>query len=57
MFSSRFQFSAPFIELVERGINLEAKDVLYNYINVTSMTRSQIGQAFKVEKEFHVITL
>jgi hypothetical protein len=57
MLSSRFQFFAPSINMVERGTNLEAKDVLYNYINATSMTRSQIGRAFKVSKEFHVITL
>ncbi len=40
MVSSRFQFSAPSAKLVERGINPEAKDVMYNYTNVTSMTRS-----------------
>jgi hypothetical protein len=38
VFSSRFQFSAPFVELVKRGVNPEAEDVLYNYINATSMT-------------------
>jgi hypothetical protein len=42
MLSSKFQFSTPFVELVEKGINLEVEDVLYNYINVTLMTRSQI---------------
>jgi hypothetical protein len=57
VFSSRFQLSSPFIKLVGRGINLEAKDVLYNYTNATSMTRSQTGWAFKTVKEFHVITL
>ncbi len=57
MFSSRFQFSSLSIELVERGINLEAEDVFYNYIDVTSMTRSQTGQALRVAKEFYVITL
>jgi len=57
MFSSRFQFFAPFVELVEKGINFETKDVFYNYTNVSSMTRSHIGWAFKVGKEFHVITL
>ncbi len=56
-FSSRFQFSTPFTKLVERGINLEYEDVLYNQTDVTSITRSQIGQAFKTTKEFHVITL
>jgi hypothetical protein len=57
VFSSRFPFSTTFAKLVERAINLEAKDVLYNYNNVTSITRSQTGRAFKVTKEFHVITL
>jgi hypothetical protein len=57
MFSSRFQFSTISIELVERGINHEAKDVLYDYTNATSMTRSQIGQAFRATKEFHVVKL
>jgi hypothetical protein len=38
VFSSRFQFSAPFAEFIKRGINLEAEDVLYNYTDATSMT-------------------
>jgi hypothetical protein len=38
MFSSRFQFSAHFVELVMKGIKLEVENVLYNYNNVTSMT-------------------
>ncbi len=33
MFSLRFQFSTPFVEPVERGINHEVEDVLYNYID------------------------
>ncbi len=33
MFSLRFQFSTPFVELVKRGINHEVEDVLYNYID------------------------
>jgi hypothetical protein len=57
MFSSRFQFSAFFVDMVERGINHEVEDVLYNYIDATSMTKSQIGHVFRVLKEFHVITL
>jgi hypothetical protein len=57
MLSSRFQFSAPFVELVERGINLETEDVFYNYTNVTSITKSHTGWAFMATKEFHVITL
>jgi hypothetical protein len=40
MFSSRFQFSTIFVELVERGINLEVENVPYNYTNTTSMNRS-----------------
>jgi hypothetical protein len=40
VFSSRFQFFAPSASLIERGINLEAEDVLYNYIDVISMTQS-----------------
>jgi hypothetical protein len=55
--SSKFQLFAPSTELVERGINLEAEDVLYNYTNVTSMTRSQTRWVFKVVNEFHVIIL
>jgi hypothetical protein len=54
--SSRFQLCTLSTELVERGINPEIKDVLYNYINVTSMTKSQTKRAFTVAKEFHVIT-
>lgn len=57
VFSSRFQFFAPVANLVERGINHEVEDVLYNYTNATSMTQSQTKQAFKAMKEFHVITL
>jgi hypothetical protein len=57
MLSLRFQFSAPFVELIEKGINPHAKYVMYNYTDVTSMTRSQIGQAFKAAREFHVIIL
>jgi hypothetical protein len=40
MFSSRFQFSSIFVELVEKGINLEAENVPYNYTNATSMRKS-----------------
>jgi hypothetical protein len=40
MLSSRFQFSTLFAKWVERGINSEAEDVLYNYNNATSMTKS-----------------
>jgi hypothetical protein len=40
MFSLRFQFSALFAELVKRGINPKAKDVLHNYSDVTLMTKS-----------------
>jgi hypothetical protein len=40
MLSSRFQFSTPFAKLVGRGINLKAKDVLYNYTDADSMTKS-----------------
>jgi len=43
--------------LVERGIYFEAEDVLFNYTDATSMTRPDIGWAFRVKKEFHVITL
>jgi hypothetical protein len=43
--------------LVKRGIYFEAEDVLFNYTNATSMTRPHIGRAFRVAKEFHVITL
>jgi hypothetical protein len=43
--------------LFERGINLEAEDVFYNYTDTSLMTRSQIGLAFRARKEFHVITL
>jgi hypothetical protein len=57
MLSSRFQFFTPFAELVKRGIILEAKDVLYNYIDATSMTKSQTGWVFRAAKEFHVIIL
>jgi hypothetical protein len=57
IFSSRFQFSTPFTELVEKGINHEVEDVLYNYTNGISMTKSQTRWAFKATKEFHVITL
>jgi hypothetical protein len=57
VFSLRFQFSTFSIELVERGINPEAKDVFYNYTDATSMTKPQTGQAFKARKEFNVITL
>jgi hypothetical protein len=57
MLSSRFSLSTPFVKLVERGINHEDEDMLYNYIDMTSMTKSQIGWAFKVVKEFHAITL
>lgn len=57
MLSLRFQFSAPSTKLVKRGINLKVEDVLYNYIDATLMTTSQIGRFFKAVKEFHVITL
>jgi hypothetical protein len=57
MFFSKFQFFTPSTKLVERGINLETEDVLYNYTDVTSMTRSQTRQAFRVVKDFNVITL
>jgi hypothetical protein len=57
MLSLRLQFFAPYVELVKKGINLVAEDVFYNYTDVTLMTRSQTRQAFKVVKEFHVITL
>jgi hypothetical protein len=57
VFSSKFQFSTPYAKLVEKGINPKVKDVLYNYTNATSMTRCQTGWAFRVAKEFHVITL
>jgi hypothetical protein len=57
MFSSRFQFFTLFVKLVKKGINHEVEDVLYNYIDATSMTGSHIEWAFKVIKEFHVITL
>jgi hypothetical protein len=40
MFSLRFQFSIVFVELVEKDINHEAENVLYNYTNATSMSRS-----------------
>jgi hypothetical protein len=40
VFSVRFQLSAPTTELIKRGINHEAKDVLYNYIDATIMTKS-----------------
>jgi hypothetical protein len=48
---------ALFVELVERGINLELEDILYNYIDATSMTKSQTQHVFRVVTEFHVITL
>jgi hypothetical protein len=57
MFSSRFWLFGPSVKLVERGINLEHEDVIYNSTNATSMTRSQTGRAFRVVKAFHVITL
>jgi hypothetical protein len=57
MLSSRFQLSTPSTKLVERGINPKIEDVMYNYINVTSMTISQTRRAFRAMKEFHVITL
>ncbi len=57
MFSSRFQFFTPSAKLVKRRINPKVEDVMYNYTNVTSMTKSQTGWAFKAAKEFHVITL
>jgi hypothetical protein len=57
MLSSRFQFFTPSTKLVERGINLEVEDVLYNYTDVTSTTRSHTRRAFKAMKEFYVITL
>jgi hypothetical protein len=43
--------------LVKKDINPKVEDVFYNYIDVTSMTRSQIGWAFRATKEFHVFTL
>jgi hypothetical protein len=39
MLSSQFQFFAPSVKLIKKGINLQAEDVLYNYTNVTSMTK------------------
>jgi hypothetical protein len=57
VFSLRFQFFPPSAKLVKKGINLEAEDVFYNYINVTLMTKSQTRRAFKAVKEFPVITL
>jgi hypothetical protein len=57
MLSLKFQFFALSAKLVERGINPKAKDVLYNYIDANSMTKSQTGRAFRVAKEFHVIIL
>jgi hypothetical protein len=51
------EVSRNFVELINKGINLEAEDVLYNYINATFMTRSEIRRAFHVAKQFHLITL
>jgi hypothetical protein len=40
MLSLRFQIFTPYTKLVEGGINLEVKDVLYNYTDATLMTTS-----------------
>jgi hypothetical protein len=40
VFFSRFQLSAPSTKLVEKGINHEVENALYNYTNVTLMIKS-----------------
>jgi hypothetical protein len=40
VFSLRFLFFAPFVELIKKGINPKVEYVLYNYTNATSMTKS-----------------
>lgn len=52
MFSLRFQFSTPFAKFVEKGINLEAKDVFYDYINATLMTCPRLDGLSRRRKSF-----
>jgi hypothetical protein len=57
MFSLRFHIFAPFVELINKGINSKAKDNLYDPIDVTFMTRSKTRRAFCAANEFFMIML
>jgi hypothetical protein len=43
---SSFVFSLPFKDLLQKGVNVWNEDVLYNYTNVSSMSKSKSGKPF-----------
>lgn len=52
-----FWFCPPFEEFLQKDINVQEEDVIYNWMDMSSMMMSKVGQPFWVAKEMHSFML
>ncbi len=52
-----FVFSPASEDLLQKGVNVWNEDVLYNYTDVSSMSKSKNGRPFRAAKEIHLVIL
>ncbi len=50
-----FAFSPMFNDLLQKGVNVQNEDILYNYHNVSSMSKSKNGRPFWMAKKIHPV--
>ncbi len=54
---SSFCFSPPSKDFLQKGINVLKEDVIYNWIDISSICMSKTRKPFQTTKEFHPLTL
>ncbi len=52
-----FWFCPPFEEFLQKDINVQEEDVIYNWMDMSSMMMSKVGKPFWVAKEIHSFML
>jgi hypothetical protein len=50
-------FSLLFEDLLQKGVNVQNDDIIYNYIDASSMNKSKNGRPFQATKEIHLVIL
>ncbi len=50
-------FSLAFEDVLQKGVNVQNEEVLYNYTDASSMSKSKNGKPFRAAKEIHHVTL